>query len=95
MNTFLAIGLGLLVLGFALIVLDFFLARLLTKMYPDPAFWDDANWSALDGADRKSLHQRRDWYFTAVGHRFRKYGLSLSIGGTALIGLELILRWIR
>jgi len=41
METFIKFGASLMVLGFGFTVIDFCLAKLLRKMYPDPNYWNE------------------------------------------------------
>ncbi|HEU5122559.1 MAG TPA: hypothetical protein VFW05_00690 [Verrucomicrobiae bacterium] len=85
MELLLKIAVGLMALGLGFTVIDFFLAKLLFKMYPDPNCWDEALSSPdLSPEQRSSLEQRQRLYQNGISHRFRKWGITLLLFGVLL-----------
>jgi hypothetical protein len=88
MQTIEKIALGLITLGIAFVIIDFFFARLLKKMYPDPNCWFEALTDrSLTNSERLGLERRKRLYEAGVSHYFRKHGARLClIGFLILIG---------
>ena len=79
-------GGGLVFLGIGFTIIDYFLAKLLLKMYPDPNYWKVAlSFPDLSLKQRRSLEQRQRLYQNGVSHRFRKWGIALLLFGGLLL----------
>ncbi len=92
METLMRTAAGLMVLGLGFAVIDFFLAKLLLKMYPDPNYWtEELSSPSLTQKQRRSLEQRQRLYQNGISHRFRKWGIALFlIGGLVLAASALV-----
>jgi len=83
---------GLLFLGVAVLVFDFFAAHLIKRIYPHPEYWDEElNLPTLTPEDKRSFSRRKRLYQDAVSHRFRKWGIGLFVIGALLIAANAIL----
>ena len=83
-------------LGISFTIIDFFLAKLLLKMYPDPKYWKEAlSFPGLSLEQRRGLEQRQRLYQNGVSHRFRKWGIALLFFGGLLLVTVGILQTIR
>jgi len=82
MEILLSIGLGLVVLGLGFIVIDFFLVRLLRKMYPDSNYWIEE--PDVRAEDRRSFVNRRRLFDAAASHRLRNWGVIIFVVGALL-----------
>jgi hypothetical protein len=81
-----AFGGGLMFLGIGVIIFDFFTARLIKKIYPDPEYWNEKlNFPTLSPEDQKSFPRRKHLCQDALSHRFRKWGIGIFLLGTLLI----------
>ena len=89
-------GGGLLFLGIGVVVLDFFTARLIKKIYPNPEYWnEELNFPTLSLEDQISFARRKRLYLDAVSHRFRKWGIALFLIGGLLIATSALVQRFR
>lgn len=90
------LGGGLLFLGLGFAIIDFFLAKLLRKIYPDENYWnEELSLPNLSPEQRRKLEQRRRLYLNGVSHRFRKWGIILFFIGGLMLAAVCILHVIR
>ena len=96
METLIKIAAGLLVLGLGFTILDFCVAKLLRKMYPDPNYWnEELSSSDLSPEQRRRFQQRKRLYLNGVSHRFRKWGINLFLIGGLLLATSGVLHIFR
>jgi len=96
METMIKIAAGLMVLGLGFAVIDFCLAKLLQKMYPDPNYWTKELGSpVLSSEQKRSLQQRQRLYQNGISHRFRKWGIILFLFGSLPLAIGGILHVFR
>jgi hypothetical protein len=92
MKALISASLGLMALGLGFVIIDFFIVKLLLKMYPDPKYWDEElNSPQLTLEQRRSLERRQNLYHTGVNHRFRIYGIILFCVGSLLLACMYLL----
>jgi len=89
-------GGGLIFLGIGVVIFDFFSARLIKRIYPDPEYWnEETNLPTLSPQDQKSFGRRKRLYQDAVSHRFRKWGIALFLIGVLLLVSSFLLHTFR
>jgi hypothetical protein len=85
-------GAGLMLVGIGVVIFDFFTARLIKKIYPDPEYWnEELNFPTLSPEDQKSFPQRKRLYQDAISHRFRKWGIAIFVIGGLLVAASAML----
>lgn len=85
-------GAGLMLVGVGVVVFDFFTARLIKKIYPDPEYWnEELNFPTLSPQEQKSFPRRKRLYQDAISHRFRKWGIAIFVIGGLLVATSAIL----
>ncbi len=76
-----AFGGGLILLGIGVVIFDFFAARVIKRIYPDPEYWnEELNFPTHSRKDQKSFPRRKRLYQDSVSHRFGKWGIGLLNG---------------
>ena len=96
LETMIKIAAGLMVLGVSFTVIDFCLAKLLQKMYPDSNYWTKELGSPVLSSERqRSLQQRQRLYQNGISHRFRKWRIILFLFGSLLLAIGSILHVLR
>ena len=86
---FISIGVGLIVLGLALVIIDFFIVRLIKKMYPNglQEIDESPELSNLDSSERQRYESIWSRYYDGVTHRMKRIGLVVSMTGILILGL--------
>lgn len=86
---FLSLGAGFVVLGLVLVIIDFFIVRLIKRIYPVGLQGLDKRpeLDDLDSSERRRYELLRSRYYDGVTHRMRKIGLMISLIGIFSLGL--------
>ena len=92
MNSLIDIGLGLLMLGVGLGILDVFIFRGIKKIYPNSDYWSKENYERLELEDRKHWEYRKRLYQAYISHRFLKLGGIVFLLGALLITIHAVLQ---
>jgi len=91
-----AFGGGLMFLGIGVLIFDFFAARVIKRIYPNPEYWnEELNLPTLSPEDQKSFPRRKRLYQDAVSHRFRKWGVTLFLIGGLLVATSALVHVLR
>jgi hypothetical protein len=91
-----AFGGGLMLLAIGVFVFDFFAARLIKRIYPDPEYWnEELNFPTLSPEAQKTFPHRKRLYQDAVSHRFRKWAIGLFLVGAVLVAANAVLHFSR
>jgi len=86
-------GAGLMLVGIGVVIFDFFTARLIKRIYPDPEYWnEELNFPTLSPEDQKSFPRRKRLYQDAISHRFLKWGIAIFVIGGLLVAASAILK---
>lgn len=81
-----SIGAGLAVLGVGLAVIDYFLARLVKRMYPQGSQgWRQVDISGLTSKDQRRFQAFPSRYEEMTSHKMRKRGFAISACGLLIL----------
>lgn len=83
---FISIGAGLTILGIGFVIIDFFLVRLVKRMYPQGSnAWIQMDISHLKAKDQCRFQAIPFRYEEVISHKMRRLGLATSICGLLIL----------
>lgn len=81
-----SIGAGLAAVGLGFVVIDYFLVRLVKRMYPQGSqAWTQMDISHLNAKDQRRFHAIPTRYEEVTSHKMRRLGLVVSVCGLLIL----------